>query len=47
MNTVYRLMNTVLDRIMYIFEVTVFIKRAKYEQKSVLYPPPPPRVFNM
>jgi len=31
MNTVFRLVNPVLDRNMYIFKVTVFKKRAKYE----------------
>jgi len=31
MNTVFRLVNPVLDRNMYIFKVSVFIKRAKYE----------------
>jgi len=31
MNTVFRLMNPVLDRNMFIFEGTVFIKWAKYE----------------
>jgi len=31
MNTIFRLVNPVLDRNMFIFEVTVFIKRAKYQ----------------
>jgi len=31
MNNVFRLVNPVLDRTMFIFKVTVFIKRAKYE----------------
>jgi len=31
MNTVFRLVNPVEDRNMYIFKVTVFIKQAEYE----------------
>jgi len=31
MNTVFRLVNPVLDRNMFIFKVTVFIKQAKCE----------------
>jgi len=31
MNTVFRLVNPRLDRNMFIFKVTVFINRAKYE----------------
>jgi len=31
MNTIFRLVNPVLDRNMLIFKVTVFLKRAKYE----------------
>jgi len=31
MNNVFRLVNPVLDRNMFTFKVTVFIKRAKYE----------------
>ena len=31
MNNVFRLVNPVFDMDMFIFKVTVFIKRAKYE----------------
>ena len=31
MNTVFRLVNPVFDRNMFIIKVTVFIKQAKYE----------------
>jgi len=31
MNHVFRLLNPVIDRNMFIFKVTVFTKRAKYE----------------
>jgi len=37
MNHVFRLLNPVLDRNMFIFKATGFIKRAKYEQNTVLY----------
>jgi len=31
MNNVFRRLNPVLDRNMYIFKITLFINRAKYE----------------
>jgi len=31
MNTIFRLVNPVFDRNMFIFKVTVFINRAEYE----------------
>ena len=45
MNTVFRLVNPVLDRNMYIFKTIVFIKQARYEQNTVFYSSH--RVFNM
>jgi len=45
MNNVFRLVKPVLDKNMYIFKVTVFIKRATYEQSTILYSSL--RIFNM
>jgi len=45
MKNVFRLVNPVVDRKVYIFKVTVFIKRAKYELNPVLYSSL--RIFNM
>jgi len=45
MNTIFRLVNSVLDRNMFIFNVTVFIKWAKHEYNTVVYPTL--RIFNM
>jgi len=45
MNTVFRLVNPLLDRNMFIFKLTVFIERAKYESNPVLKSSL--RIFNM
>jgi len=37
MNNVFRAVNPALDGNMFIFKVTVFINRAKYEWKAVWY----------
>ena len=37
MNNVFRPVNPVLDRNMFIFKVTVFRRRAKYEYNPVVY----------
>jgi len=39
MKTVFRPVNPVLDRNMFIFKVTVFVDRAKYEWNTVFYCP--------
>jgi len=45
MNIVFRPVNPVLDKKMYIFKVTVFINWAKYEKNNVFYVSL--RIFNM
>jgi len=45
MNHVFRLVNPVLDRNMFIFKVSLFIKRAKYEENFIFYYSL--RIFNM
>jgi len=45
MNSIFRLVNPVLDRNNFIFKVIVFIKQAKYEYNTVLYASL--RIFNM
>jgi len=45
MNNIFRLVNPALDRDMYIFKVTVFIKRTKFEYKTAFYSSL--RMFNM